>query len=112
MARERIFSIDALRGFSLLGIILMNILTFAYPYQVIRPFEFSQHLHCSFFRVSSLFIVTSFYPLFVVLIAAGLSSMCPDSIKLYIDHYPMLIRRLLSILLLGVIDGIFLFYGD
>ena len=60
MAKERIFSIDALRGFSLLGIILMNILTFAYPYQVINPFEFFQHQDGALFKVSSLFIIASF----------------------------------------------------
>ncbi len=112
MAKERIFSIDALRGFSLLGIILMNILTFAYPYQVINPFEFFQHQDGALFKVSSLFIIASFYPIFAFLFGYGLSIMYDNSIKRNIDYYPMIIRRLLFLLLLGVIHGIFLFYGD
>lgn len=112
MAKERIFSIDALRGFSLLGIILMNILTFAYPYQVINPFEFFQHQDGALFKVSSLFIVASFYPIFAFLFGYGLSIMYDNSIKRNIDYYPMIIRRLIFLLLLGVVHGIFLFYGD
>lgn len=32
-SRKRLFELDALRGFSLLGIILMNILSFSLPYE-------------------------------------------------------------------------------
>ena len=82
MAKERIFSIDALRGFSLLGIILMNILTFAYPYQVINPFEFFQHQDGALFKVSSLFIIASFYPIFAFEIIKTLQ------IELYTFSHP------------------------
>ncbi|GGI38891.1 DUF418 domain-containing protein [Mammaliicoccus stepanovicii] len=112
MAKQRIFSIDALRGFSLLGILLMNILTFAYPYQVINPFEYFQHQDGALFKLSSLFIIGSFYPIFAFLFGYGLSIMYKNSLERNIDYYPMIIRRLLFLLLIGVVHGIFLFYGD
>ncbi|MGK9045007.1 DUF418 domain-containing protein [Mammaliicoccus vitulinus] len=112
MAKQRIFSIDALRGFSLLGILMMNILTFAYPYQIINPFEFFQHQDGALFKISSLFIVASFYPIFAFLFGYGLSMMYQNSIEKGLDYYPMIIRRLSFLLLLGVIHGIFIFYGD
>ncbi|WP_314350424.1 DUF418 domain-containing protein [Mammaliicoccus vitulinus] len=112
MSKQRIFSIDALRGFSLLGILMMNILTFAYPYQIINPFEFFQHQDGALFKISSLFIVASFYPIFAFLFGYGLSIMYQNSIEKGLDYYPMIIRRLSFLLLLGVIHGIFIFYGD
>lgn len=112
MSKQRIFSIDALRGFSLLGILMMNILTFAYPYQIINPFEFFQHQDGALFKISSLFIVASFYPIFAFLFGYGLSMMYQNSIERGLDYYPMIIRRLSFLLLLGVIHGIFIFYGD
>ncbi|QJF24619.1 DUF418 domain-containing protein [Mammaliicoccus vitulinus] len=112
MSKQRIFSIDALRGFSLLGILMMNILTFAYPYQIINPFEFFQHQDGALFKISSLFIVASFYPIFAFLFGYGLSMMYQNSIEKGLDYYPMIIRRLSFLLLLGVIHGIFIFYGD
>ncbi|PTI30769.1 DUF418 domain-containing protein [Mammaliicoccus vitulinus] len=112
MSKQRIFSIDALRGFSLLGILMMNILTFAYPYQIINPFEFFQHQDGALFKISSLFIVASFYPIFAFLFGYGLSMMYHNSIERGLDYYPMIIRRLSFLLLLGVIHGIFIFYGD
>ncbi|PTI81492.1 DUF418 domain-containing protein, partial [Mammaliicoccus vitulinus] len=98
--------------FSLLGILMMNILTFAYPYQIINPFEFFQHQDGALFKISSLFIVASFYPIFAFLFGYGLSMMYQNSIEKGLDYYPMIIRRLSFLLLLGVIHGIFIFYGD
>lgn len=112
MAKQRIFSIDALRGFSLLGILLMNILTFAYPYQIINPFEFFQHQDGAWFKISSLFIIASFYPIFAFLFAYGLSIMYQNSLDKGLNYYPMITRRLLFLLLLGIIHGVFIFYGD
>lgn len=112
MAKQRIFSIDALRGFSLLGILLMNILTFAYPYQIISPFEFFQHQDGAWFKISSLFIIASFYPIFAFLFGYGLSIMYQNSLDKGLNYYPMITRRLLFLLLLGIIHGVFIFYGD
>ncbi|MFU1769037.1 DUF418 domain-containing protein [Mammaliicoccus sciuri] len=112
MAKQRIFSIDALRGFSLLGILLMNILTFAYPYQIINPFEFFQHQDGAWFKISSLFIIASFYPIFAFLFGYGLSIMYQNSLEKGLNYYPMITRRLLFLLLLGIIHGVFIFYGD
>lgn len=112
MAKQRIFSIDALRGFSLLGILLMNILTFAYPYQIINPFEFFQHQDGAWFKISSLFIIASFYPIFAFLFGYGLSIMYQNSLDKGLNYYPMIARRLLFLLLLGIIHGVFIFYGD
>ncbi|MFI3131408.1 DUF418 domain-containing protein [Mammaliicoccus sciuri] len=112
MAKQRIFSIDALRGFSLLGILLMNILTFAYPYQIINPFEFFQHQDGAWFKISSLFIIASFYPIFAFLFGFGLSIMYQNSLDKGLNYYPMITRRLLFLLLLGIIHGVFIFYGD
>lgn len=112
MANQRIFSIDALRGFSLLGILIMNILTFAYPYQVVNPFEFFQQQDGALFKISALFIIASFYPIFAFLFGYGLSMMYQNSIERNNAYYPMMIRRLLFLLLIGVIHGIFIFYGD
>ncbi|WP_436875532.1 DUF418 domain-containing protein [Mammaliicoccus sciuri] len=112
MAKQRIFSIDALRGFSLLGILLMNILTFAYPYQIINPFEFFQQQDGAWFKISSLFIIASFYPIFAFLFGYGLSIMYQNSLDKGLNYYPMITRRLLFLLLLGIIHGVFIFYGD
>lgn len=112
MAKQRIFSIDALRGFSLLGILLMNILTFAYPYQIINPFEFFQHQDGAWFKISSLFIIASFYPIFAFLFGYGLSIMYQNSLDKGLNYYPIITRRLLFLLLLGIIHGVFIFYGD
>ncbi|MEB6195697.1 DUF418 domain-containing protein [Mammaliicoccus sciuri] len=112
MAKQRIFSIDALRGFSLLGILLMNILTFAYPYQIINPFEFFQHQDGAWFKISSLFIIASFYSIFAFLFGYGLSIMYQNSFDKGLNYYPMITRRLLFLLLLGIIHGVFIFYGD
>lgn len=112
MTKQRIFSIDALRGFSLLGILLMNILTFAYPYQIINPFEFFQHQDGAWFKISSLFIIASFYPIFAFLFGYGLSIMYQNSLDKGLNYYPMITRRLLFLLLLGIIHGVFIFYGD
>lgn len=112
MVKQRIFSIDALRGFSLLGILLMNILTFAYPYQIINPFEFFQHQDGAWFKISSLFIIASFYPIFAFLFGYGLSIMYQNSLDKGLNYYPMITRRLLFLLLLGIIHGVFIFYGD
>lgn len=112
MGKQRIFSIDALRGFSLLGILLMNILTFAYPYHIINPFEYFQHEDGALFKLSALFIIASFYPIFAFLFGYGLSMMYQNSIEKQIDYYPMIIRRLSFLLLLGIVHGIFIFYGD
>ncbi|EKU48066.1 hypothetical protein [Staphylococcus massiliensis] len=70
--KERIFELDALRGISLFGILLMNILNFSFPYKNVDLTHFlslsDQHL----FSVISVLVISSFYPIFSFLFGCGM----------------------------------------
>ena len=61
---QRLFELDALRGMSLLGIVLMNILIFSFPYDNIDLTKHLSGFDVTIIRSVKLIIISSFYPIF------------------------------------------------
>lgn len=112
-ARNRLFELDALRGFSLFGIILMNILTFSLPYeQAFLPDIINKGIDEWILRIVTLVVISSFYPIFTFLFGYGLAIMYTNSQSKGLRYYPFIYRRLVFLLILGLIHGVFIFSGD
>ena len=110
--QQRIFELDALRGFSLLGIVLMNILTFSMPYEESFLPDLVKGIDQSILRVITLFVISSFYPIFTFLFGYGLAIMYKHSQRRAMKYYPFIYRRLTFLLILGALHGFLLFSGD
>lgn len=115
---ERIGSLDALRGFALLGILLMNIPFFGLPHQTVEDLtirdEFSGPDHWTWWIVN-LFFEGSMRGLFSLLFGASMvlliSRLVPksDSISAADIYY----RRIIWLLLFGLFDAYILMWpGD
>ncbi|MDN5610115.1 MAG: DUF418 domain-containing protein, partial [Staphylococcus equorum] len=110
--QRRLFELDALRGFSLFGIILMNILVFSFPYEETYLPGVLNGANEGLFRIVTLFVISSFYPIFTMLFGYGLSIMYENSKRRGMSYYPFIYRRLVVLLIFGVLHGYFLFNGD
>ncbi|GGB01198.1 DUF418 domain-containing protein [Macrococcus hajekii] len=110
---KRIYSLDILRGFSLLGIILMNIVGFTHDIFHLDPFfTFQYGLNRVLYAFNILFIQQSFYPIFAFLFGYGLMMMKDSADKRGDAFLPIIYRRLIALFVFGILHGIFLFSGD
>ena len=106
--------IDALRGFALLGILLVNIQSFLYG--ATNPIGYialdAGVLDRIAFFATAAFVNVKFMPLFAMLFGAGFSllyaklqAMTPAPRRIYR-------RRLLFLFIFGVLHGVFFYFGD
>lgn len=110
--KQRIIELDALRGMSLFGILLMNILVFSFPYEHVRLDVALQGVNGFLFRVVSLLVIGSFYPIFSFLFGFSLMLIYHSTQQRGIAFKPVMIRRLIFLALLGLIHGFFFYSGD
>lgn len=110
--KRRLFELDALRGMSLLGIILMNILLFSFPYENIDLTKHLNGVNVGIIRIVKLVIISSFYPIFTFLFGYGLAIMYQNINRKQLHFYPIIYRRLSFLLVIGLIHGYFIFSGD
>ncbi|ARD73993.1 hypothetical protein AWC37_02250 [Staphylococcus xylosus] len=111
-SQQRLYEIDALRGLSLLGIILMNILVFSFPYEESVLSDVVHGFDATLLHVITLLIIGSFYPIFTFLFGYGLSIMYDNCQMKGINYYPIILRRLIFLMIMGVLHGFFVFSGD
>lgn len=111
-SQQRLYEIDALRGLSLLGIILMNILVFSFPYEESLLSDVVHGTDAILLHIITLLVIGSFYPIFTFLFGYGLSIMYDNSQMKHINYYPIILRRLIFLMLMGVLHGFFVFSGD
>lgn len=110
---ERIYAIDLMRGFSLLGILLVNMLSFHTPYSYIDPYSwFSDAGDREVFWFIDVFVQASFYPLFAMLFGYGLAMQFNKSKAKLEPFMPIAMRRLLVLLGFGIIHAFLIWYGD
>lgn len=112
MKQRRIFELDALRGLSLFGILLMNILVFSMPYEEAFLPDLVSGFDESLLRGITLFVISSFYPIFTFLFGYGLAIMYTNRLKKSMNYYPFIYRRFIFLLVLGMLHGFLLFSGD
>lgn len=110
---ERIHAIDAVRGLALLGILLVNIHLFADAFGTYtRPRPEGGPLDAAAFYVVKVFCEGKFYPLFSLLFGIGLTIQAHRARAAGRSFLGTGVRRLLFLGALGLIHGLFLWYGD
>ncbi|MFD2639417.1 DUF418 domain-containing protein [Piscibacillus salipiscarius] len=112
--RKRNESIDAIRGFSLFGILLVNLLSFHSPhfmYGGLRDF-YSNGFDAITLGFIDIFAQASFYPLFSMLFGIGIYMMYERLHAQGNNAMTVLKRRMLILASLGLIHGLFIWYGD
>lgn len=110
---KRIHSIDAMRGFALFGILVVNFLTFHSPYLHIDPFSYWDKAGDDVvFPIIDVFFQASFYPLFSLLFGYGVMIL-KERAEVKGIHSPLLLaRRFLFLLLIGLCHALFIWHGD
>jgi len=111
---DRIHAIDAARGFALLGILFVNIITFSQPFGTfIEPTPGDVPVTDKLaFYFSKIFCEGKFYPLFSMLFGAGLTMQMARSRAAGRRFWPIGLRRLGVLALIGLCHAFLLWYGD
>ncbi|MGE7664237.1 DUF418 domain-containing protein [Ureibacillus composti] len=111
---ERIESIDILRGFSLLGILLVNMFAFYLPMPHILDLNswFSEAKDIIWQQTLDIYVQSSFYPLFSMLFGYGLAMQYLKSQRTGTSFYKFAPKRLIILLVIGFLHAIFIWWGD
>jgi uncharacterized protein len=112
--RTRIHDVDALRGFALLGILIVNI-TFAasgYPIHVIKDPAYSSGLDHAVHWLSSAFVDMKFYLLFSFLFGYSFQLQMEAASRAGAAFKLRMLRRLGGLFVIGWLHMIFLITGD
>ncbi|MBT9456186.1 MAG: DUF418 domain-containing protein [Burkholderiaceae bacterium] len=110
----RLLQLDALRGFALLGILMVNIGAFASAYfglGVGDP-QFAAPLDRAVRWVVALLFETKFYLLFSFLFGYSFTLQMDSAARAGRAFVPRMQRRLLGLLLLGLAHAVLLYLGD
>ncbi len=112
---ERIDSVDILRGFALLGILVININTFAFPQVAMdNPSVYggATGVNLLTWEVSQLFFFQKFMAIFSMLFGAGLILMGRRASERGVSFIKVYYRRLIILLGFGIIHAYFIWWGD
>ncbi|MCZ2257248.1 DUF418 domain-containing protein [Sporosarcina sp. G11-34] len=109
----RIESLDIMRGFSLLGIFIANMLVFHTPYMHLDPYTwFSSNSDEITFRWIDIFVQGSFYPIFAFLFGYGINMQYEKSLDRKTPFAPLMAKRLSILLVIGLLHALLLWSGD
>ncbi|HEX7047708.1 MAG TPA: DUF418 domain-containing protein [Gammaproteobacteria bacterium] len=111
--RERVEVIDVIRGFALFGILLVNIGFFAYPLS--EPFYLppdASDLDHALHWLTAWLAQGKFYPLFSFLFGLGFAIQFERASGLGSELAPVFTRRLMILMAIGLLHGVFIWAGD
>lgn len=102
-----------MRGFAILGIFFVNMLSFHSPVLYLNPFTWwESSLDQWTYMAIDVLAQGSFYPLFSLLFGYGLVLLYERTTGRGDSFYPMALRRLMFLLLVGIIHTVFIWHGD
>lgn len=109
---ERIQSLDVLRGFSLLGILLVNMIGFHSPINYYNPYEWWKYDDLNVYMWIDVLVQASFYPIFAMMFGYGMVIMQERSKLKGNSFSKIMVRRLAVLLLFGIIHAFLIWHGD
>ena len=110
---ERVVALDMMRGFSLLGIFIVNMLAFHTPFYYIDPYTwFTVPADRDAFQWIDIVIQGSVYPLFSMLFGYGLAMQFTKASERGVSFPKLALRRLLVLLAFGIVHAFFIWSGD
>ena len=110
---ERVVALDIMRGFSLLGIFIVNMLAFHTPYYYINPYTWYTDLtDASTFQWIDIVLQGSVYPLFSILFGYGLMMQFMKTIERRTSFTTLAVKRLTVLLLIGILHAFLIWSGD
>jgi uncharacterized protein len=115
VSKDRIVVLDALRGFALLGILLMNIQLFAMPYEAYMDPAGSGYFKGADFWIwllSHVLAEEKFITMFSMLFGAGIVLMTARIEQKGISSWGWHFRRMAGLLLIGLAHAYLLWSGD
>ncbi|MBN1170598.1 MAG: DUF418 domain-containing protein [Micromonosporaceae bacterium] len=110
----RLVHVDALRGFALLGILIVNITYFAtaYPWHGVDDPAFSSTLDKGVRLTVALLFELKFYLLFSFLFGYSFTLQLDSAVRSGSAFVPRFLRRLACLFVLGAAHAALLFHGD
>lgn len=112
---ERIVSLDALRGFALLGILVINIQVFSMPEVVLfNPTAYGDLTGTNYYAwlVAEVFARQKFITLFTVLFGAGVILFTESAERKSGSTFSLFFRRNSWLVIFGLLHAYVLWYGD
>jgi uncharacterized protein len=110
---EHVEVIDILRGFALFGILLVNMMFFAWPvYSEVLGAPWTSSLDHAASWFVSFFAQGKFFTLFSFLFGLGLAVQMQRAEAKGVAIVPLYLRRLLVLLLIGIARVVLLWFGD
>jgi len=110
---ERVLALDMMRGFSLLGIFIVNMLAFHTPFYYINPYTwFTNPSDIATFQWIDIALQGSVYPLFAMLFGYGLTMQFLKLQERGMSFITLGIRRLSVLLIIGILHTFLLWSGD
>ena len=114
-ASERFHSLDLIRGIAVLGILVMNISTFAHVNAFyMNPLAVGEtsNVNIVTWFITHFFADQKFYTLFSILFGAGIMLMAQRASNKGVSPTPIHMKRMGWLLLFGLVHGFFIWYGD
>ena len=108
--KQRIETIDILRGFALFGVLTFNMIGFSG--QSLRFDAWTNRLDQMVYIFIQFFVQAKFYSLFSFLFGWGMAVQMMRGEESGRDYLPRYVRRILLLLLIGAIHGILIWDGD
>ena len=111
--QERVQVLDVLRGVSLLGILLINIIAFYTPQPYIDLGSwFTDASDIIWQQRLDIYVQGSFYPLFAMLFGYGFAMQWARAQRIGVNFYPIGYRRLMVLFVFGFIHAVVIWWGD
>lgn len=109
---SRVELIDSLRGFSLLGILIVNMLNFQYDYDFEKMFDSSFWGQEFGVYVTGILFQGSFYPIFSFLFGYSFIKLIESTKAKGLNTNAIVVRRGFGLIVLGMLHYIFIWNGD